>query len=154
SSLANTITGRRLNAYNALACSNSAVTSRVLPAASTVSANAGDTITLGVINIDCAQPAGAVSVTVNPGNQTIVLQDDGLAADQAAGDGIYSGAFAAIASNYTLTFPDGDVVTVLVGNATYDSALKAPKCSAPDSYCDSGTLLVGRDTMYAGAEPH
>jgi N-acetylmuramoyl-L-alanine amidase len=37
------------------------------------------------------------------------------------------------------------------GNAVYDSLLKAPKCG-PGSFCDSGTLLDGRDSMSGGPE--
>ncbi|HET7542468.1 MAG TPA: hypothetical protein VFK05_21510 [Polyangiaceae bacterium] len=39
-----------------------------------------------------------------------------------------------------------------VGNAVYDSTLKAPRCTAVGSYCDSGGLIDGRGTMANGAE--
>jgi hypothetical protein len=39
--------------------------------------------------------------------------------------------------------------------AVFDSTLKAPKCAAVGSSCDSGTsLLLGKDTMSGGAEPN
>jgi len=39
--------------------------------------------------------------------------------------------------------------------AGYDATLKAPKCASAGSSCDSGTsLLLGKDTMSGGAEPH
>jgi len=39
--------------------------------------------------------------------------------------------------------------------AVYDSTLKAPKCATVGSSCDSGpSLLLGKDTMSGGAEPH
>src|SRR5205823_2047505 len=39
--------------------------------------------------------------------------------------------------------------------ATYDSTLKAPKCAAIGSSCDTGpTIILGRDTMSGGAEPN
>src|SRR5207247_8979224 len=45
---------------------------------------------------------------------TVVLKDDGIAPDQVAGDGTYSGQWIPPAvGTYTLTFPGGDVVTVL-----------------------------------------
>ena len=37
-------------------------------------------------------------------------------------------------------------------SAIYDAALKAPKCSAVGTFCDSGALLVGRGTL--GPEPN
>jgi len=41
-------------------------------------------------------------------------------------------------------------VSVTVNNpgiASYDAALKAPKCATLGAYCDTGTLVVGRGTM-------
>jgi hypothetical protein len=39
--------------------------------------------------------------------------------------------------------------------AVYDATLKAPKCATVGSSCDSGgSLLLGRDSMSGGAEPH
>src|SRR5581483_7101029 len=39
--------------------------------------------------------------------------------------------------------------------AAYDSTLKAPKCGVLGNSCDTGTtLILGRDTMSGGAEPH
>jgi leucyl aminopeptidase len=38
--------------------------------------------------------------------------------------------------------------------ATYNSTLKAPSCGTVGSSCDSGVLLVGRDSMSGGAEPN
>jgi subtilisin family serine protease len=48
------------------------------------------------------------------------------------------------------------LVTVVVApppaGAAYDPVLRAPRCAAPGSVCDSGTLLVGRGTK--GPEPN
>ncbi len=111
--LANTITGKRLNAHGALTCSNSIVTSRLLPVHSFVSATPNIPIPLAALNINCANPNGPVSVTVSPGGATITLADDGSPGDQAADDGIYTGLFTPIEPQpYTLTFSTGDVVTV------------------------------------------
>ena len=111
--LANTITGKRLNAHGALTCSNSIVTSRLLPIHSFVSATPNIPIPLAALNINCANPNGPVTVTVSPGGSTITLADDGSAGDQAADDGIYTGLFTPLVPQpYTLTFSTGDVVTV------------------------------------------
>ena len=111
--LANTITGKRLNAHGALTCASSVVTSRVLPAHSFMSATLHSPIPLAVLNIDCAIPNGPVTVTVNPGGSTITLVDDGTSGDQVADDGIYAGQFTpTVQQTYTLTFPGGDDVMV------------------------------------------
>jgi len=91
----------------------------------------GQAVTLSALHINCADPNGNVTVTVNPGNQTIVLVDDGLAPDQAAADGIYTGTFIPTSGGYTLAFPRGDVVTVEVPNATYDSSAKRRRAERP-----------------------
>jgi hypothetical protein len=38
--------------------------------------------------------------------------------------------------------------------AVYDETLKAPKCDTPVAGCGSNTLLIGRDGISGGAEPH
>ena len=64
----------------------------------------------------------------------------------------------------TLTASDGtlmssrmfELVVVSSGLATavFDATLTAPKCNTVGGSCDSGTLLVGRDTIAGGAEPN
>ncbi len=90
SSMANTITGKRINANGAMTCSNSAIQTRLQPVASTISASPGVPVVLASLNINCANPNGNVSVSVSGGG-TVTLADDGAGSDQAAGDGIYSG---------------------------------------------------------------
>src|SRR5271157_1254067 len=47
------------------------------------------------------------------------------------------------------------VTTTTAQTAVYNSTLKAPGCATVGSSCDSGpSLLLGRDTMSGGAEPH
>jgi subtilisin family serine protease len=115
SSLAPTVTGKRLNLNGAMTCSAQTIESRLLPVNSTIAATAGNPVTLEELHIDCSQPAGSVQVTVTPGGQSITLVDDGTGVDQAAGDGIYSGQWTPPSvGSYTLTFPGGDVVAVEV----------------------------------------
>jgi subtilisin family serine protease len=115
--LAKTVSGRRLNAFNSLTCANSTVQGLLLPTTDVVSATIGAPIVLSVLNINCAQPAGAVQATVSPGGQTIQLADGDVAPDVAAGDGVYTGTFTPGAAGvYTLTFSTGDILTVQVLN--------------------------------------
>jgi hypothetical protein len=75
---------------------------------------------LAALNIRCAVPNGTVTVTSNPGGQTITLRDDGTGIDQAAGDGIYSAQWTPGAEGlFSLTFPDADVVNVRVLSSAY-----------------------------------
>jgi len=135
SSMANTITGKRINANGAMTCSNKVVQTRLQPIASTISASPGTPVYLGFQNINCANPNGNVSVSVSPGNSSVTLLDDGAGADQAAADGIYSGQWTpAAAGTYTLTFPGNDKVTVNVAN---------PTISVTPSSIDFGTVSTG-----------
>ena len=115
--LAKTVSGRRLNAFSSLSCANSTVQGRLLPATDLVSGSIGAQVVLSVLNINCAQPGGAVQATVSPGGQSIQLADDGLGADVAAGDGIYTGTFTPGATGvFTVTFSTGDILTLQVLN--------------------------------------
>jgi len=119
SSMANTITGKRINANGAMTCSNSVVQARLQPIVNTISASPGVPVNLGFQNINCANPNGNVTVSVSPGNSTVTLLDDGSGADQAAADGIYSAQWTpSAAGTYTLIFPGNDSVTVTVANPT------------------------------------
>jgi subtilisin family serine protease len=114
-SVANTITGKRLNANGALTCSNSTVLSRLRPTGDIPSAATGGTVLLAVLHINCAAPAGDVDVTINPGGTTVTLKDDGAAPDQAAGDGIYTAQFTAGAPGiYTVSITGGETFTLNV----------------------------------------
>ncbi len=134
SSMANTITGKRINANGAMTCSNTIIQSRLQPVANTVSASPGVPVSLASLNINCANPNGNVSVSVSSGD-TVTLLDDGLGADQAAGDGIYSAQWTpTIAGTYTLSFPGNDKVTVNVAN---------PTINVTPSSIDFGGVSVG-----------
>jgi subtilisin family serine protease len=113
--LAQTITGKRLDAFGAMSCTNSTVTQRLQPSLDSIPGAVGKPITLAVLNINCSVPASSVQVTVSPGSQTITLLDNGTGADLAAGDGIFSGQWSPPAlGDYSLAFPNGDVVQVTV----------------------------------------
>jgi subtilisin family serine protease len=113
--LANTISGRRLNAERALTCANAPVLSRLTPISTSLVGSTGDPIQLSVLHINCDQPNGEVTVRVDPPGEQVVLHDDGQKPDQEPRDGIYTGQWTPTAAGtFTLTFPDGSVVTVTV----------------------------------------
>src|SRR5262249_23630645 len=94
---------------------------------------------LGYLNINCENPNGSVSVSVSPGGQTVTLLDDGLGSDQAAGDGIYSGQWTASSpGTFTLTFPGGDTVPVIVGLLNSITPNPVDLASPPASFTITG----------------
>jgi subtilisin family serine protease len=149
--LANTVTGRRLNAYGALTCSNSTVASRLQPTMVNTAGAVGAPTTLAYLNINCGQPNGPVSVQSSSGD-IITLQDDGTGADQAAGDGIYSGQWTPQAlGSYALTFPGGDAVNVQVLSNYIPSSVPASDYSYRNI---SGTNLnLGDDSVATVTSP-
>jgi len=149
--LANTVTGRRLNAYGALTCSNSTVASRLQPTMLNTAGAVGAPTTLAYLNINCGQPNGPVSVQSSSGD-IINLQDDGTGADQAAGDGIYSGQWTPQAlGSYALTFPGGDAVNVQVLSNYIPSSVPASDYSYRNI---SGTNLnLGDDSVATVTSP-
>lgn len=158
SSLAQTITGKRLNAYGSLTCSNSAVARRLQPTLDTVTGAIGAPLILAAININCALPVGPVTVTVSPGGQVITLQDNGIAPDQAAGDGIYTGLWVpAGVGNYQLAFSTGDTVQVTVltnysVGETSDSYQTIPGTNLNLGDDDVATLSLPFSVKYGGAQ--
>lgn len=113
-----TVTGRRLNALGSLTCSGATAFSRVTPRADSVTTTAGAAVTIAALNIACAAGAGNVTVAIDNGG-TLILLDDGVSPDQAAGDGVYTGSFVpASVGLRTLTFPDATTVTVEVLSGT------------------------------------
>jgi subtilisin family serine protease len=123
---ANTVTGKRLNAFGSLTCSNSTVLSRLRPVQNSVIGTVGSAIALAALNINCGAGNGNVAVNVSPGGQVVTLTDDGTAPDQVAGDGIYSGSFVpATSGQFVLTFPNGETLTVQALSSTNYSVQQA-----------------------------
>jgi subtilisin family serine protease len=107
-----TITGKRLSLLGSLpqTCQNVHVRSRVRPTTKKICAAVGDKTLLAVISINCQQPDGPVSVSVDsPGvSDTVILADDD-------GDGLYMKEWVPTsAGDYTLTFPNTDLVKAKV----------------------------------------
>lgn len=113
--LDSTVTGRRLHALGSLACSGAPVVSRLRPLSSQLNIGFGPSVIVSALNINCADPAGPVTVTVTPSGEGLTLLDDGLEADQVAGDGVYTAVWTPpSAGTFDLNFPDGSVVRVQV----------------------------------------
>ncbi|MBZ5623759.1 MAG: S8 family serine peptidase, partial [Acidobacteriia bacterium] len=109
-----TITGGRLNVYSAMSCSNESLFSPLFPYGNATVVT-GSTITFAALNIDCAQPAGNVTVGIDSGAETVILRDDGASGDTVTGDGIYTAQWSpATAGNHTYTFQDGSGGTIRV----------------------------------------
>jgi hypothetical protein len=103
--LTQTISGRWLNAYGSMTCSDSPILTRLLPVANTTAGSIGTALDLAALNIDCARSAGDIKVSISPVEDPVTLKDDGRGADQAAGDGIYSAQWNPTRlGSYVLTF--------------------------------------------------
>jgi thermitase len=138
-SLVNTITQKRLNANGALSCSNSTVLSRLRPIGNIINGSVGQPIHLAALHINCTNPNGDVVLTVDPTEETVTLADDGAASDQAEDDGIYSGLWTPLfPGTFTLTLPDGDTVTILVGVVDSISPNPVDLASPPASFIITG----------------
>ena len=113
-----TISDRRINAYNALTCSNVPFFGVWRPFDT-----ASWPMLIAVYWVNCENPAGPISVTITPGGTVLNLLDDGQEAtsgDIYAGDGIYSAIWTGPADictigTFTLNFSNGETRTVQVG---------------------------------------
>ena len=139
-----TITGKRLNAVGAMTCSDSELLRRLLPVGDSPSAALGSPVELAVLHINCAAPAGDVTVTVNPGGTVLTLKDDGVPPDQAAGDGIYTGQF-------TPSSP-GQYTVSIVGGETYNLEVLAPYFYHPTTFHYRDITSTGTDLNFTDDE--
>lgn len=110
-----TLTGKRLNAYDALTCFNKSAFS-VLEDPGPIAA--GAPAFLSALSINCELPEGPVSVDVTDGGNvySIYLNDDGLDGDALSGDGVFSGTWTPLTGNVELAFssPAGsEIITPL-----------------------------------------
>ncbi len=128
SGAAQTISQRRLNAYNAMTCSDRPLQVRLSPMYDDVYVSGGESVTLKYLSINCATASGSVTVVVDGGPETIIFADDGVTPDLEAGDGVFVAQrqwLASEAGAHTLTFPNNDVLTVHVvpplGGYSYSS---------------------------------
>jgi thermitase len=110
---AKTLTGKRINANTALTCTNSPVLAAIqYPKTITV----GNQATLSALSINCGSPSGPVTVTLL-GDERITLDDDGIAPDQAAGDGIFTATYIPPRSSETFAFSSPSLaLTETIGN--------------------------------------
>jgi subtilase family serine protease len=96
-----TITGRRANARGSLTCLDRPVFSALkFPSTATV----GTPATISALSINCGAPAGPVTMKTLFSGEVIELADDGLGADLAAGDGIFSSTWTPTVVNDVLFF--------------------------------------------------
>lgn len=153
---ARTVTGKRINAFTALTCQDSRVFSIVqYPAAPQI----GVPATLSALSINCDASAGPVTATLS-GGEVVMLKDDGIAPDQAAGDGIYSASFTPTRTfeSYSFSSPAGSesigtvtapaplaITTSTMPNATagivYSQTLAASGGTMPYSWSVTGGIL-------------
>jgi subtilisin family serine protease len=119
-----TVSGRRINPNGSMTCSGQKVFGMLSPVANTGAMKQA----VEALNINCAKPAGAVSVTIKPGGTTLSLTDDGKGADLVAGDGIYAASWspACGTGQVTFTFDNGKSYPVNVAACAKLSVSSGP----------------------------
>ena len=158
-----TLTGKRINAYTALTCTDSRLLAAIQYPTTVTS---GATYTLSALSVNCGNPSGPVTVT-RAGGEVVTLNDDGTAPDLAAGDGVFTGSFTANRSAETFAFlsPAGSetvgtpVATLAISTSSlasgttgvaYSQSLTATGGVSPYSWSVSGTLPAGLSLSTAG----
>ena len=112
--LANTVTGKRLNAYGALTCAGSTVLAPTEPVGKT--GTVGVPLTIAALHINCAVPNGDVTVTDRSGRRVGAAGRRRNRRRPGRGRRYlhrHSGPRQAIGT-YNLHFPNGDTATVMV----------------------------------------
>ncbi|KAF0219218.1 MAG: peptidase S8/S53 subtilisin kexin [Geobacteraceae bacterium] len=94
------VTGRRINAFGALTCLDSRAFS-ALKFPTTI--QVGVPALLSALSINCGQPLGPVTVALS-GGEVIMLHDDGVSPDPAAGDGVFTATYIPPRAYETFTF--------------------------------------------------
>jgi len=153
------VTGGRLRAINSMTCTGSVVEAETRPASyDTISLAVGAELPLEAININCAHPNGNVVVMVQPGGETVTLLDNGAGYDEAAGDGVYTGAWtASAAGSYTLTFPGspGVVLNVVVDpllKPGFPASMNLQPDSSGETWPPAASVIVGQIESGAGVQ--
>lgn len=90
-----TISGRRIRGLDSdgvgsLTCLNQIVTARLSPIKDELLVPVGEKIIFSVLNINCSNPNGEVSIAPSFKDEHMILKDSGEAMDTVAGDGIYT----------------------------------------------------------------
>ena len=143
-----TITGRRINAYGSLTCTDKPTLAflGLQPTGYSGSTQSfpvlgGQNTTLSVLSINCQSPVGPVTATASNG-QSFTLQDDGFPPDQVAGDGIFTASYFnqiyVPVNTLTISSPAG---TVTVPHTTIPRYL--PEANIHASYQQTITNLDG-----------
>jgi hypothetical protein len=113
-----TITGRRIRAADvdgkgSLTCENQVLTTQVAPFSNSLQVLRGGFVDIAAYHLNCANPAGPLSLNVTPGGGTVALADDGQGVDLAAGDGLFATQWRPPgAGTFTLAYPGSETLTV------------------------------------------
>jgi hypothetical protein len=135
-----TVSGRRINAAGSMSCSGVKLFGMLSPVATTGSMRQA----VEALNINCAKPAGNVSVTINPGSTQLALKDDGTGSDVVAKDGIYT-------ANWSPACGSGDFKFKFSTGKTYN--VKVAACVKLDKKSgQAGTSVTVTGSGYTAGE--
>lgn len=145
-----TISGRRIRGADelgigSLTCDNQILNIRQSPKSSTQNINFGASILLSAWRINCANPAGPITVYDSDGLK-LMLDDQGQNGDVKAKDGIYSLVWQPNQTgSYALNFGDNDIVTINVSENNAFRAYKADNLVAYEYDIIDGLRLGATD---------
>ena len=109
-----------------------------------INGEVGTPIDISALHINCANPNGDVIVDVNSGSETVTLTDDGTGSDQIANDGMYSAQWTPSShGTFVLTFPDGDTITVTIGEVDSITPNPIDLASPPSSFTITASMNLG-----------
>jgi hypothetical protein len=111
-----TFTGGRLNAFQAVQCSDRKYIVRQEPKQSEVTVPTGAAVRVALLSLGCNGPAAPRPVTVQETGEQLLLRDDGVPPDTTAGDAVYTATYrtSTSAGIYTLVLPNGETVVLHV----------------------------------------
>lgn len=122
-----TISGKRINAYGSLTCSQKTVFSALQYPRNQQDYVIGVPATVSAQSINCSAPVGPVTMTAN--GLAVSLRDDGISPDIAAGDGVFTGVWTPTQQTHTLVFSSAigsETVTVPIYPDLVMTAISTP----------------------------
>jgi hypothetical protein len=130
---------------------------------SPASLDGGGTAT-GTVALNNAAPSGGATVTLSSSSPTVASVPASVTVAAGGTTATFTVTTTSVASPTTVTisgtYPSGVTASATLtvnppGNASFDATLKAPRCTAVGSFCDTGgTLILGRGAMTGGVEPN
>jgi len=113
-----------------------------------------DAVSLAPIPDAVVNAGGATASSDDSGAYELLLPAGSYRVSASVPDYLDAAATGVTVTDQVTTTEDLALQTVTFSAAAYDATMRTPSCAAGAASCDSGTLLVGRDSLAGGAEPN